>query len=61
MNRKQVRGTVRGFAGRLEEETGKLIGNREWQRRGMEKKISAKIEKLAGDATEAIRAMLGRH
>jgi uncharacterized protein YjbJ (UPF0337 family) len=61
MNRKQVRGTVRGLAGRLEEETGKLIGNWELQQRGIEKKISAKMERTAGDATEAIKAVLRRH
>ena len=61
MNTKQVRGTVRGFAGRLEEETGRLIGNRELQRRGSAKKASARLERLAGDATEMIKAALRRH
>lgn len=60
MNRAQVRGTVRGFAGRLEEETGRLIGNREMQLRGIEKTISAKAEKSLGDAAEIIKAALRR-
>lgn len=61
MNAKQVRGTVREFAGRLEEETGKLIGNRELQLRGIEKRISARVERNIGDAAETIKAALRRH
>jgi uncharacterized protein YjbJ (UPF0337 family) len=61
MNRKQVSGAVRGFAGRLEEETGRLIGNRELQLRGIEKKISASAERIDGDAVETIKAALRRH
>jgi uncharacterized protein YjbJ (UPF0337 family) len=61
MNSKQIRGTLRGFAGKLEEGTGKLIGNWNLQRRGFAKKISGKTEKLAGDATEAIKHVLKRH
>jgi uncharacterized protein YjbJ (UPF0337 family) len=61
MDRRQVSGTVRGFAGRLEEEAGKLIGNRELLRRGFEKQISAKVERIAGDAAETIKAALRRH
>jgi len=61
MNRMQVRGTVRGFTGRLEEVIGKLIGNRELQLRGIAKKISAKAERIAGDAAAMVKAALRRH
>ena len=61
MNRKQVRGTVRGGAGMLEEEVGKLFGNSELQRRGNAKRVSARIERIAGDATETIKALLRRY
>ena len=61
MNRQQIRGTVRGLAGKLEEETGKLLGNWKLQHRGFAKKISGRAERLAGDATEAIKNVLRRH
>ncbi|HUY03889.1 MAG TPA: hypothetical protein VMV33_11435 [Rhodocyclaceae bacterium] len=61
MNRAQVRGTVRGFTGRLEEETGRLIGNREMQLRGIAKRLSGKEERNLGDAAETIKAVLRRH
>jgi uncharacterized protein YjbJ (UPF0337 family) len=60
MNRKQLRGAVKGAAGRLEEATGKLIGNRELQRRGLSRRMAGKSESLAGNAMEAIKAALRR-
>jgi len=61
MNGAQVRGAVRGFAGRLEEETGRLIGNQAMRLRGVEKRISAKAERNLGDAAAMIEAILRRH
>lgn len=60
MNKKQIRGTIRGFAGRIEEEAGRLIGNCELQRRGIAKKLSGRSERRAGDATETIKLVLRR-
>jgi uncharacterized protein YjbJ (UPF0337 family) len=61
MNRKQIRGTVRGLAGKLEEEAGKILGNWGMRRNGVAKKISGRAERLAGDATELIKHALRRH
>jgi uncharacterized protein YjbJ (UPF0337 family) len=61
VNKKQIRGVMRGFAGSVEEQAGKLVGNRELQRRGSARIASAKIEKFAGDATEMIKTVLRRH
>ena len=61
MNKKQIRGIVRGFAGSVEEQAGKLVGNREMQRRGGARIASAKIERFAGDATAMIKTVLRRH
>ena len=61
MNRKQIRGTVRGLAGKVEEQVGKLLGNWGLRRSGVAKKISGKAERLAGDATELIKHALRRH
>jgi uncharacterized protein YjbJ (UPF0337 family) len=61
VNRKQIRGTVRGLAGKVEEQVGKLLGNWGLRRSGVAKKISGKAERLAGDATELIKHALRRH
>ena len=61
MNRMQVRSTMREFAGKLEEETGKLIGNLEMQQRGIRKTFSANAERIIGDAAETIKAVFRRH
>jgi len=61
MNREQVRGTVRGFAGRVKEEAGRLLGNRAMQQRGIAQAASAKAERNLGDAAETIKAALRRH
>ena len=61
MNRAQVRGTVRGFAGRVQEEAGRLLGNRAMQLRGIAKTVSAKTERNLGNAAETIKAALRRH
>ena len=60
MNRKQLNGTLRVFGGRLEEEAGKLTGNRKLQLRGLAKKIAGRAERIVGDATETINAALRR-
>lgn len=61
MNKKQIRGLMRGFAGSVEEQAGKLVGNRELQRRGSARIVSARIERFAGNATELIKNVLRRH
>jgi uncharacterized protein YjbJ (UPF0337 family) len=61
MNRKQLHGAIKGAVGRVEETTGRLIGNRELQRRGLSRRISAKAESLAGNAMAAIKLALRRH
>ncbi|PRC91061.1 CsbD family protein [Solimicrobium silvestre] len=61
MNRKQIRGTIRGLAGKLEEETGKFLGNWNLRRSGITKRISGNMERRAGDAVEMIKIMLKQH
>jgi uncharacterized protein YjbJ (UPF0337 family) len=61
MNKMQLRGSVRQFAGRVEEQTGKLLGNPRLQRLGFEKIAAAKVDRIVGDAAELIKAALRRH
>ena len=55
MNKDQVKGTVKDIAGKMQEEVGKLVGNKEQQIKGIGKQISGKTEKNYGDAKEVIK------
>lgn len=55
MNRNQVKGALKDIAGKVQEETGKLLGNKEQQAKGLLKQVAGKAEVKLGDAKEAIR------
>jgi uncharacterized protein YjbJ (UPF0337 family) len=60
MNAMQVRGTLRGLAGWFEEETGKILGNPDLQRRGRANQIFGQTERLTGSASILIKAAIKR-
>jgi uncharacterized protein YjbJ (UPF0337 family) len=55
MNKDQVKGAAKDVAGRVQEEAGKLTGNKEQQAKGLAKQVSGKIQKNFGDAKEATK------
>lgn len=55
MNKNQVKGAVKDIAGKVQEEAGKLAGNKEQQVKGLNKQISGKAEKAYGDVKAAIK------
>ncbi|MFZ6766371.1 CsbD family protein [Undibacterium sp. Di26W] len=55
MNKNQIKGTAKNIAGKVQENTGKLVGNKEQEIKGQRKQIEGKIEKTVGDAQEAIK------
>jgi uncharacterized protein YjbJ (UPF0337 family) len=54
VNKNQIKGTAKNIAGKLQQQAGKLVGNRKQQIKGLEKQVSGKLQKGVGDATEAI-------
>jgi len=52
MNNNQIKGTAKNIAGKVQEEAGKLIGNKEQQVKGLGKQIAGKAQKTFGDAKE---------
>jgi uncharacterized protein YjbJ (UPF0337 family) len=50
MNKDQVKGAVKNIAGKVQEKTGKLTGNKEQQVEGLDKQIAGKAQKSYGDA-----------
>ncbi|MFZ6749608.1 CsbD family protein [Undibacterium sp. Ren11W] len=55
MNKDQVKGVAKDIAGKVQEEAGKLAGNKEQQVKGLGKQISGKAEKSYGDAKEILK------
>ncbi len=55
LNENQVKGTVKNLAGKVQEEAGKLVGNREQQAKGLQKQVAGKAEKHLGDVKEVVK------
>jgi len=54
MNKDQVKGVAKDVAGKVQEQTGKLIGSKEQQIKGLSKQISGKVQKGVGDAKQSV-------
>lgn len=55
MNKDQIKGVAKDIAGKVQENTGKLIGSKDQEIKGQLKQVEGKIEKTVGDAQEAIK------
>ena len=55
MNKNQVQGTVKDVAGKVQEEAGKLVGNKEQEAKGLQKQVEGKAEKRLGDVKELVK------
>jgi uncharacterized protein YjbJ (UPF0337 family) len=55
MNKDQVKGAVKEAAGKLQQKTGKVIGNKTQETKGLATKIEGKAQKKVGDAKEALK------
>lgn len=55
MNRDQVNGTVKNAAGKVQEESGKLVGSPEQQRKGIHKQIEGNLQKAVGNLEGSLK------
>ena len=55
MNKDQVKGTTKDIAGKIQEETGKLVGSKEQQAKGLEKQVEGKVQQQVGNLKEAVK------
>jgi uncharacterized protein YjbJ (UPF0337 family) len=53
MNKDQVKGVAKDVVGKVQEQTGKLVGSKEQQVKGLSKQISGKVQKGVGDVKES--------
>jgi uncharacterized protein YjbJ (UPF0337 family) len=61
MNKDQVKGTAKNVAGKVQEETGKLVGSKEQQAKGVVKQVAGKTQKGVGDVKEAVKDSTKKH
>ena len=54
MNKDQVKGAAKDVVGKVQEQTGKLVGSKEQQVKGLSKQISGKVQKGAGDVKQSV-------
>jgi len=55
MNKNQIKGTVKDLAGKVQEETGKIIGSKEQEAKGIHKQVTGQAEKRLGDVKEIVK------
>ena len=55
MNKDQVKESVKDIAEKIQEQVGKLTGDKEQQARGIGKQVAGKTQKKFGDAKEATK------
>lgn len=55
MNKDQIKGTLKGVAGKVQEKTGHLIGSPEQELKGIDKQVKGKTQKLVGDLKEVAK------
>jgi uncharacterized protein YjbJ (UPF0337 family) len=55
MNKDQVKGVAKDVAGKVQEQTGKLVGSKKQQIKGLSKQISGKMQKAIGDAEQSVK------
>jgi len=53
MNKDQVKGAAKDIAGKIQEESGKLVGSKQQQAKGLEKQLEGKVK--VGDLKEAVK------
>lgn len=54
MNRDQVKGTVKDFAGKVQEKAGQLKGSKSQQMKGIAKQVEGKVQKGLGNVEQAV-------
>jgi uncharacterized protein YjbJ (UPF0337 family) len=58
MNKDQVKGTVKGVAGKVQQTLGEAVGDKSQQVKGLEKQIEGDSQKAFGNAVESIKKVV---
>jgi uncharacterized protein YjbJ (UPF0337 family) len=60
MNKDQVKGAVKEVAGKVQQKTGKLLGNTGQEAKGFAKKVEGKAQKKVGKVKEALKGAIDK-
>jgi len=55
MNKDQVKGAVKNAEGKVQEQVGKVVGNKDQKVKGLTKQVSGKVQENVGDAKQSIK------
>ena len=53
-NKDQVKGTAKNVAGKIQEQAGKLLGNKDQQAKGLQHQAEGKIQQQVGNFKEVV-------
>ncbi len=54
MNKNQAKGVTKKVVGKVQEQTGKLIGSKKQQIKGLSKQIAGNVQKGVGDVEQSV-------
>jgi uncharacterized protein YjbJ (UPF0337 family) len=55
MNKDQVKGAAKDVGGKIQEEVGKLTGNKDQQAKGLANQVEGKAQKGVGNVKEVLK------
>ena len=55
MNKDQVKGAAKDIGGKIQEEAGKLVGNKGQQVKGLKNQFEGKVQQHIGNLKEAVK------
>jgi len=55
MNKDQVKGAAKDIGGKIQEEAGKLVGNKGQQVKGLKNQFDGKVQQHIGNLKEAVK------
>jgi uncharacterized protein YjbJ (UPF0337 family) len=61
MNKNQLKGAAKDIAGKVQQNAGKLVGNKEQEAKGLVKQVQGKARRNLGDAQEVMKDATKKH
>jgi len=55
MNKDQIKGAAKNIGGKIQQEGGKLLGNRVQQAKGLAKQVEGKVQEQVGNLKKAVK------
>jgi uncharacterized protein YjbJ (UPF0337 family) len=55
INKDQIKGRAKGVSGKIEEEVGKLMGNKKLEEKGVKHEVEGKVQEHIGKLKDALK------